>query len=821
MQAVLERARDDAVKKFAYANLKPENLAATVIDITDRANPKRASIRGNERIYPASVVKLFYLATLERQMEDGLVKPSPLLDVAIRDMIVDSGNDPTALVVDTISGVSSGPELSDDDLAAWGDKRNVANRYFVSLGYTNINVCQKPWGEGPYGREKQWVGPNRERRNMLTTDAVARLIYEISTGKMITPARSAAMLDLMRRDPHRHAGVYDAQAIEFGGSVLPVGSVYCSKAGWTSEMRHDSAYIKLPNGAEYICVVFTKDVAYEPELLPFMFRRVMNEMLQRGAPADVVYRNGHIWTGDADRPWATTLAIHGQILLAVGDDADCQRVTGPRTRIVDLGGRFVAPGFIDDHTHFVSGGETLLGVNLRDAKSTDEFAQTLGDFAAKQPPGRWILGGDWDHEAWPGAPLPTRQMIDGVTPNNPVFVNRFDGHMGVANTAALKAAGITKDTPNPPGGEIVRDPATGEPTGVLKDAAMDPVWAAIPDPAPADLDRFLDAAMKEAARNGVTSIEDITAWNHYDTYLRAKAAGRLTVRVACRTPLSSWERQAKIVEASGPGDEWVKLAGFKAFADGSLGSTTAAFFAPYLDAPNTSGLLSDELQDMAAFRDRVRAANDAGLQVSVHAIGDRANAIVMDVFEQVSGDRGTLEAMPHDPRFRIEHAQHLRSREIGRMARLGVIASVQPYHAIDDGRWAAKRLDPARLRGTYAFRAMIDAGVPLAFGSDWTVAPISPILGIYAAVTRRTLDGKNPDGWYPEQKVTVEEALRAYTYGSAYASFDEGVKGRLSAGFLADFVVLSDDLFAIDPVRIGDVKVMKTVVGGREVYVAN
>ena len=812
LQRTLEGVRDAALARFADSGLTADGLAISVVDVTDRAAPKRASVRGDQPIYPASVVKAFYLGAVEAWLEAGRLEDSPALRAAVRDMIVDSSNDATHYVVDVLSGVTGGPALPDAELAGWGERRSAVNAFYASLGYAGVNAQQKTWCEGPYGRERQWLGPNLERRNMLTTDATARLLYEIATGQLVTPARSKAMLDLMRRDPRLHAGAFDEQAHMGVGEALPYGAEYYSKAGWTSEVVHDAAFVRLPTGAEYVVVVFTRGVSNDRRVVPFVGRGVLAEMLKRGRKADAVYRNGRVWTGDDDRPWATALALSGQTLLAVGDDEDVRAVSGPATKVVDLGGRLVTPGFVDAHTHAVSSGLQLLSVDVAGTRSPEEFAERVRAYAARLPEGRWIVGGGWDHESWPGAPLPTRQLLDAAAPRNPVFLLRLDGHMAVVNSRALGLAGITRDTKDPAGGAIVRD-ATGEPAGVVKDSAMLPVQAAIPAPSEADYDAAVDAALAEVARNGVTSIHDIGTWDELAAFERARRSNRMSVRVYFRTPLADWERHAKVLAERGPGDEWVRLGGLKAFMDGSLGSTTAAFFEPYLDAPETTGLFSDEMADPKTFYARMRGADRAGLQLAIHAIGDRANAVLVDMFERVARDNG-----PRDRRFRVEHAQHLRQAEIGRIARDRIIASMQPYHAIDDGRWAGKRLDGRRLRGTYAFRSLLDMGAPLAFGSDWPVAPIDAIAGMYAATTRRTLDDKNPDGWIPEQKIAIEEALRAFTLGGAYAAFEEEVKGRLAPGYLADFVVLSSDLFAVDPVKLRDVRVERTIVGGRQVF---
>lgn len=530
-------------------------------------------------------------------------------------------------------------------------------------------------------------------------------------------------------------------------------------------------------------------------------------------PPDLILANGRFWTGNRAQPLAEALAARGGRIVAVGTTAEVKRLAGPSTRLVDLSGHLALPGFTDAHTHFIAAGFQLSAVNLRDATSPDEFARLIKERASKTPAGRWIVGGDWDHERWPGAQLPAKELIDRDTPTTPVFVSRLDGHMALANSVALRMAKITKETPDPPGGTIVHDAKTGEPTGILKDAALGLVSRLVPEPGDAERDAALEASLQEAARVGVTSIQDVTPWDDYAVYKRFRDAGKLTVRVYARTPLADWKRQAEEVERHGRGDDWLRLGGLKAFMDGSLGSTTALFFEPYVDSPSTSGLMADDNLPEGKMKQLIQEADKAGLQCSVHAIGDRANSILLDYFEQVEAANG-----PRDRRFRIEHAQHLRAADIPRFAKLGVIASMQPYHAIDDGRWAEKRIGPDRIKTTYAFRTLLDTGATLAFGSDWNVAPLSPLLGIYAAVTRETTDGKNPGGWVPQQKITVEEAVHAYTAGCAYAEFSEHDKGTLEPGKLADVVVLSHDVFHIPPDDIAKTSVLTTIVGGRVVY---
>ena len=528
--------------------------------------------------------------------------------------------------------------------------------------------------------------------------------------------------------------------------------------------------------------------------------------------ADTIIINAVVHTMDPAQPVAEAVAIYGNRIVAAGSTNDIRKLAGPNTRTIDAKGRLLLPGFNDAHTHFLSGGFQLSSVDLRDANSPQEFAARIKAFAEKLPKGRWVTGGDWDHERWPDAKLPTKELIDSFTAETPVFVNRLDGHMALANSLALKLAGVTRETVDPPGGVIVRD-KSGEPTGVLKDAAQNFVWKVV---SPATFEEKLDAARAAtnyAAKLGVTSVQDMSAGDDVGIYQTLLDRGELKTRIYAVSPLPSWERVARMGVRAHFGSEMLRVGGLKGFADGSLGSTTALFYEPYRDDPSTSGIAGDEMYPEGVMLKRVSEADRAGLQVMIHAIGDRANDLILSIYEQVERENGK-----RDRRFRIEHAQHLRAQDIPRFARDGVIASMQPYHAIDDGRWAEKRIGKERIKTTYAFRSLLDSGATLAFGTDWTVAPLNPLLSIYAAVTRRTLDGKNPNGWVPEQKITVEETVRAYTLGSAYAEFQENVKGSITAGKLADIVLLSRDIFKIDPNEIENVKVGMTMVDGRVVF---
>jgi predicted amidohydrolase YtcJ len=518
--------------------------------------------------------------------------------------------------------------------------------------------------------------------------------------------------------------------------------------------------------------------------------------------------NARMWTGDARRPWADGMAMSGDRITTVGSSAEVRKLTTSATRIIDARGMMVTPGFIDAHVHFLAGGFGLSSVQLRTARTPQEFVRRIAEYARTLPVGAWITNGDWDHEQW-GGELPSRDWIDSVTPNNPVWVNRLDGHMSLANSATLRVAGIAKATAEVAGGTIVRD-EHGEPTGIFKDNATSLVDRVQPDP-PADAqDRALDAAMRYVAGNGVASVTHMGSWSDLAVFERAHTAGRLRTRIYAAVPLSTWEQLRDTVQARGRGDTWLKIGALKGFVDGSLGSHTAAMLEPFTDAPNDTGLFVNSPEQLYAW---TSGADNAGLHVIVHAIGDRAIRTQLDIFERVERENGV-----RDRRFRIEHAQHVAPPELPRFAALGVIASMQPYHAIDDGRWAEKVIGHERGKGTYAFKSLLDNHTRLAFGSDWFVAPATPLEGIYAAVTRRTLDGANPNGWYPEQKITVEDALRAYTSGAAYASYDERDKGTLERGKLADFVMIDRDITRIAPEEIAQARVMMTVVGGRIIH---
>ena len=527
----------------------------------------------------------------------------------------------------------------------------------------------------------------------------------------------------------------------------------------------------------------------------------------KGEPAGLALLNATIWTGDPDNPTAEAVLIEGDRIVAIGSSISIRPQIG-QARVIDATGRFVVPGFIDTHVHFLDGGFKLASVQLRDADTPEEFARRIGEFAKTVPPRAWITGGDWDHQLW-GGELPHRAMVDELTPEHPVWVNRLDGHMALANSLALELAGVTRDTADVAGGTIERD-GNGDPTGVLKDNAMGLVFDVLPPPDDAAYDRALEAATSHVATQGVTSVHHMGSWDTLAVVQRARDHGTLKTRIYAAVPLADWERLRDEVAEHGRGDAWLRYGVLKGFVDGSLGSHTAAFHAPFDDQPSDRGFFINTEEDLQTW---ISGADAAGLHVVVHTIGDRANETLLDIFERVARDNGA-----RDRRFRIEHAQHLRPEDIPRFAELGVIASMQPYHAIDDGRWAERYIGPVRIQTTYAFQSLLDAGATLAFGSDWTVAPATPVEGISAAVTRRTLDDANPDGWVPEEKISVEDALVSYTRHGAYASYEENDKGMLKPGFLADLAVLDRDLTRIPLEEIRYAEVVMTIVGGEIVY---
>lgn len=526
------------------------------------------------------------------------------------------------------------------------------------------------------------------------------------------------------------------------------------------------------------------------------------------AQASLVILNAAVWPGNQPSVRRQAIAVKGDRILAVGENHEISALIGAAARVIDAAGKLVLPGFNDSHAHLLLGGRQLLSADLRSARSREQLAAMIAAKSRVVPPGRWLTGGNWDNGAWDDQRLPTKDDIDPATPATPVFVTRSDLHMGLANSAALALAGITAATPDPPGGAIMRRAGSGEPTGILKDTALELVRRVIPPPNCEESLAAVDKACELAASLGVTSLQDMAVgeeWDNWRIFQDFRRQKELPVRLCVRMPLAEWLESRRAPD--GEQDDWLQLGGVKSFVDGSLGASSALFFAPYDDDPGNCGLLMHQPDELAA---QIAAADRAGLQAAVHAIGDKANSILLDVYAEVIAKNGR-----RDRRFRVEHAQHLAAGDIGRMAALGVLASVQPSHIIDDGRWAEKRIGPERARFAYSFRSLLDAGVRLAFGSDWPVASLNPLAGIQAAVTRQLGNGYC---WHPEQRITVEEAVRAYTSAAAYAEFTEADKGRLSPGMLADLVVLSGDIFAVPPEEITAAAVVCTVCGGRVVY---
>lgn len=533
--------------------------------------------------------------------------------------------------------------------------------------------------------------------------------------------------------------------------------------------------------------------------------------------ADLILVNAKIWTADRERPEVEGVACWQGRILAVGSTTEVRTLAGPKTIVIDARGRRVVPGFHDSHLHLLGSGLRLNQVLLKDAKDEAEFGRRLVEFDQKLPPGRWMVGGEWDHDRALNGRLPTAADLDKYVPNRPVMLRRYDGHMALANTKALQLAGITSDTRDPAGGVIYRDPKTQQPTGLLRDNAMDLVDKLIPPPSDDEVAAGVAAALSELRKNGITSATDMNggdaATNRklFRIYQRLARAGQLTTRIELRWPIGEWEQLARLGVESDFGSDYLRIGGVKGYMDGSLGSSTAKMFAPYVNEPGSRGVFVTPREQMMSLVER---ADRAGLSVCVHAIGDEANATMLDIFARVGRANG-----PRDRRFRIEHAQHLRPSDIARFGELGVVASMQPYHVVDDGRWAEGRIGAERCASSYAFRSLLDHGCKVAFGSDWSVAPLSPLLGIDAAVNRRPLDGKHANGWFPKERITTAEAIEAYTMGSAFASHQERERGSVSPGKYADFAVVSHDILASGARdTISGASIVVTVTGGRIVY---
>jgi predicted amidohydrolase YtcJ len=534
---------------------------------------------------------------------------------------------------------------------------------------------------------------------------------------------------------------------------------------------------------------------------------------KKGVIADLVFYKGKFWTVNPDKPWAEAVAIRGERIFKVGTTEEIKALIGDSTKEFDLNGSFVLPGFIDSHTHFLDGGFALSSIQLREAKSKEEFIATVERRTGEIGRGEWILYGDWDQQQFDPPELPRKEWIDSVSPQNPVFVNRLDGHMALANSLALEIAGVTKDTVSPPGGEILKDAETGEPTGILKDEAMSLVSQKIPEPSFEEKKNAAQAALRHASQWGITSVHDMAYSSNFEVYHALFKEGALTARLTVYFAIGEKDLYSRLEQNKPLESNLLKVGGLKGFVDGSLGSFTAFFFEPYTDDPEKTGILVSDMYPEGIMEKRIREADRSGLQIAIHAIGDRANHVILDIMERAIADGG-----PRDRRWRIEHAQHLIPEDFSRYAKMDIIASVQPYHAIDDGRWAERKIGKERAKFTYAFKSFLNAGVLLACGSDWTVAPLDPISGIYAAVTRRTLDGKNNDGWIPDQKISLEEAIKGYTINGAYTEFSEGMKGTVQEGKFADLVVLSQNLFEISPEDILDTEVLVTVFNGEIIY---
>jgi predicted amidohydrolase YtcJ len=533
---------------------------------------------------------------------------------------------------------------------------------------------------------------------------------------------------------------------------------------------------------------------------------------QNPGSADVIFVNGNIYPGILPRvpeERFKALAVKDGKIIGIGIDTDkILQLKGSQTEVIDLGGQFVMPGFNDAHSHLASGGFEKLDVDLVGTKSLEEMKQRIADRAKTAGPGEWLVGRGWDHTLWTDQRLPNRQDLDAVTGDHPAIFNRVDGHIAVANTAALKAAGIGAQTPDPQGGKIDRD-AKGEPTGILRETAREKIFSIIPKPTAAQRRRAAELALQDAARWGVTSAQDNSDREDFLTYEQLEKEGKLTLRIAEWLPFDASVAELERRRSYHPADDpMLHTTMLKGFMDGSLGSRTAAMLAPFSDDPKNSGLPRYQ-QDALDKKTEERAK--AGFQIGFHAIGDRAARMALEAFAV-----GEKASPKRDFRFRIEHAQVVAPEDFSKFKKVGVIASMQPCHLLTDMNWAESRIGAQRAKHSYAWKEFLDDGIPLAFGTDYPVEPITPFRGLYAAVTRKNEAGTKE--YFPEQKITIEQAIAAYTTGSAYAEFEEKQKGLLQPGMLADFVVLDRDILKVSPAEILKTRVLRTVVGGKTVY---
>lgn len=541
--------------------------------------------------------------------------------------------------------------------------------------------------------------------------------------------------------------------------------------------------------------------------------------------ADVIFFHANVYTGvPADTPFGDVLreeaiAVRGDRILAVGKTLDIQKLKGPQTQVIDLGGHFVMPGFNDAHLHLADAGLQKLGVDLQGVKSLEEFRERVRAKVQVAKAGEWILGGGWDETLWPVKALPTRWDLDEVSDGHPIFLDRVDGHLAVANTRALQLASITLATRDPMGGHVDRNEA-GEPTGILRDTAQDAVTAVIPAPSRDFRRRGIEVALADLAEHGVTSAQDNSSWEAFQIYEDLEKEGKLTARISEWLPFDASVEELQQKRSAHPqSDLMLHTAMLKGFMDGSMGGHTAALLEPYADDPNNSGLPRYDAEKLNAMtQERVLA----GFQIGFHAIGDKGIQMALDAFAgaEKAAKAANVKAANggDDYRLRVEHAQCPTVAEINRFKELKVIASMQPSHVLSDMRWAQTRLGPRRAATCYAWASFLNKGVTLAFGTDYSVEPISPFRGLYAALTRKSEDGKQE--FFPEQRITMDQAIAAYTTGSAFAQFEEKEKGKLMAGMLADFVVLDRDVTAVSPDKLLGTKVLRTVVGGKTVFEA-